>query len=76
MITDHCESAPNLSAYHSPLLFEIADVAEAAGGSLDQIVKVNIFLTDLDDFATVDQVMGRFFSKPYPARSTGENDQF
>jgi reactive intermediate/imine deaminase len=44
-------------------------VAEAAGGSLDQIVKVTIFLTDLNDFATVNAVMESFFSKPYPARA-------
>jgi len=44
-------------------------VAEAAGGSLDQIVKVSIFLTDLNDFATVNTVMETFFSKPYPARA-------
>jgi len=44
-------------------------VAEAAGGSLDQIVKVTIFLTDLNDFATVNAVMESFFSQPYPARA-------
>jgi len=44
-------------------------VAEAAGGTLDQIVKVTIFLTDLNDFATVNSVMESFFSKPYPARA-------
>ncbi len=44
-------------------------VAEAAGGSLDQIVKLTIFLTDLDDFATVNAVMEDYFEKPYPARA-------
>jgi reactive intermediate/imine deaminase len=44
-------------------------VAEAAGGTLDQIVKVSIFLTDLNDFATVNSVMEEYFSKPYPARA-------
>ena len=44
-------------------------VAEAAGGTLDQIVKVSIFLTDLNDFATVNAVMESFFNKPYPARA-------
>jgi len=44
-------------------------VAEAAGGTLDQIVKVTIFLTDLSDFATVNSVMESYFSKPYPARA-------
>ena len=44
-------------------------VAEAAGGTLDQIVKVTIFLTDLNDFATINLVMSEYFSKPYPARA-------
>ena len=44
-------------------------VAEAAGGTLDQIVKVTIFLTDLNDFATVNSVMSEYFSEPYPARA-------
>jgi len=44
-------------------------VTKAAGGSLDQIVKLTIFLTDLDDFATVNAVMEDYFEKPYPARA-------
>jgi reactive intermediate/imine deaminase len=44
-------------------------VAEAAGGSLKDIVKLNIFLTDLGNFATVNEVMGRYFQQPYPARA-------
>ncbi|MCK9533556.1 MAG: RidA family protein [Pseudomonas sp.] len=44
-------------------------VAEAAGGSLKDIVKLNIYLTDLGNFATLNDVMGRYFSAPYPARA-------
>jgi reactive intermediate/imine deaminase len=44
-------------------------VAEAAGGSLDNAVKITVFLTNLDDFATVNTVMERFFAQPYPARA-------
>ncbi len=44
-------------------------VAEAAGGSLSDIVKLNIFLTDLGNFAALNEVMGRYFSAPYPARA-------
>lgn len=44
-------------------------VAEASGGSLKDIVKLNIFLTDLGNFATVNEVMGRYFQQPYPARA-------
>jgi reactive intermediate/imine deaminase len=47
----------------------LAAVAEAAGGSLNKAVKVNISLTDLGDFATVNEVMGRHFNEPYPARA-------
>ena len=44
-------------------------VAEAAGGSLNDIVKLTIFLTDLGNFATVNSVMEEFFEQPYPARA-------
>ena len=45
-------------------------VAEAAGSSLAQAVKLTIFLTDLANFAKVNEVMATYFAKPYPARST------
>jgi reactive intermediate/imine deaminase len=44
-------------------------VAEAAGGNLDRVVKLTIFLTDLDNFATVNSVMEDYFGQPYPARA-------
>ena len=44
-------------------------VAEAAGGSLDHAVKLTIYLTDLDNCATVNSVMEEFFEQPYPARA-------
>lgn len=44
-------------------------VAEAAGGTLDQIVKLTVYLTDLGNFATVNSVMADFFDEPYPARA-------
>ena len=44
-------------------------VAEAAGGSLNDIVKLTIFLTDLGNFATVNTVMESFFEQPFPARA-------
>ncbi|MBV8341091.1 MAG: RidA family protein [Gammaproteobacteria bacterium] len=45
-------------------------VAEAAGGSLAQAVKFTIFLTDLANFPTVNEIMALYCAKPYPARST------
>ncbi|MDU4055867.1 MAG: RidA family protein [Pseudomonas oryzihabitans] len=47
----------------------LKSVAEAAGGSLADIVKLNIFLIDLAHFATVNEIMGRYFQQPYPARA-------
>lgn len=44
-------------------------VCEAAGGSLDQIVKLNAFLTDLSNFATFNEVMSQYMSQPFPARA-------
>lgn len=47
----------------------LAAVAEAAGGSLGDMVKINISLTDLNNFAAVNEVMAEYFSEPYPARA-------
>ena len=47
----------------------LAAVAAAAGGSLDDVVKLTVFLTDLDNFATVNRVMEDYFREPYPARA-------
>lgn len=44
-------------------------VAQAAGGELNDIAKLNIFLTDLSHFPLVNEVMSRYFSQPYPARA-------
>ena len=44
-------------------------VAEAAGGSLKDVAKLNIFLTDLSHFPTVNEVMAEYFTQPYPARA-------
>ena len=44
-------------------------VAEAAGGNLSDIVKLNVFLTDLNNFPIVNEIMAEYFSQPYPARA-------
>ena len=44
-------------------------VAEAAGGSLADAVKLNVYLTDLAHFAKVNEIMATYFAKPYPARA-------
>lgn len=44
-------------------------VCDAAGGSANDLVKVNIYLTDLGNFAQVNEIMSRYFKQPYPARA-------
>ncbi|MEQ1663499.1 MAG: RidA family protein [Thiobacillus sp.] len=47
----------------------LAAVATAAGGSLADVVKLNVFLTDLTHFPKVNETMAQYFSEPYPARA-------
>ena len=55
---------------HIVRVFEnLKAVAEAAGGSLQDVAKLNVFLTDLGNFAKVNEVMARYFQQPYPARA-------
>ena len=60
----------DISAQARRAIDNLKAVCEAAGGSLDHIVKLSLFLTDLGDFAAVNAVMGEYFQAPYPARST------
>lgn len=50
----------------------IAAICEAAGGSIDKIVKLTVLLTDLGNFATLNEIMSEYFSEPYPARAAYE----
>ncbi len=59
----------DISAQARRVFENLAAIAEAAGGSLDNAVKINISLTDLGDFAAVNEVMASFFSEPFPARA-------
>ena len=54
------------------VLDNVKSICEASGNSLDDIVKISIFLTDLSNFAVVNDVMKEYFSEPYPARATVE----
>ena len=54
------------------VLDNVKSICEAAGCSLDDIVKISIFLTDLSNFAVVNDMMKEYFSEPYPARATVE----
>ena len=51
------------------VLDNLKAVAQAAGGDLDQVVKLTVFLTDLAHFPLVNEVMQEYFTRPYPARA-------
>ena len=53
----------------SQVFRNLAAVCAASGGDLSNIVKLNIFLTDLNNFPIVNEVMGQYFQEPYPARA-------
>jgi reactive intermediate/imine deaminase len=59
----------DISAQARQVFRNLAAVAEAAGGTLNDAVKVNISLTDMGDFNAVNEVMSEFFREPYPARA-------
>ena len=50
----------------------LSAVAEASGGSLATVAKLNIFMTDLSQFATVNEIMAQYFTAPYPDRAAVE----
>lgn len=60
----------DISAQTRRVFDNLTAVCTAAGGSLAQIARIGIFLTDLGDFAAVNAVMAEYFVQPYPARST------
>jgi reactive intermediate/imine deaminase len=59
----------DINAQTHRVFLNLKAVCEAAGGSLAGIVKLNVYLTDLGNFATVNQIMAGYFSEPYPARA-------
>ena len=59
----------DISAHIIQVFANLKAVAEAAGGGLPDIVKLNVFLTDLAHFPIVNEIMGRYFQEPYPARA-------
>lgn len=59
----------DMEAQITQVFGNLGAVCAAAGGSLANIAKLNIFLTDLSHFALVNEVMARYFDEPYPARA-------
>lgn len=60
---------PDIRSQIERVLDNLAAVAAAAGASLDDIVKVTVYLTDLGHFALVNEVMSAYFKEPFPARA-------
>lgn len=60
----------DMTAQVTRVFENLRGVAEAAGGDLDSIVRVCVYLTDLGDFPVVNEVMKKYFKLPYPARTT------
>ena len=59
----------DISAQINQVFKNLSAVCEASGGDLSNIVKLNIFLTDLSHFPLVNEIMGQHFQEPYPARA-------
>ena len=59
----------DISDQVSQVFRNLAAVCAASGGDLSNIVKLNIFLTDLSHFPIVNEIMGQYFNEPYPARA-------
>ena len=60
----------DIAAQAHQVFKNLITVSEAAGGSLSNAAKLTIYVTDLGDFAVINEIMARYFSKPYPARAT------
>jgi len=59
----------DISAQIHQVFKNLNAVCEASGGDLSHLVKLNIFLTDLEHFALVNEIMSQYFQQPYPARA-------
>ena len=53
-------------------LTNVKNLIEAAGGSMDKVVKTSVFIKDMNDFAKINEIYAEFFTEPYPARSCVE----
>lgn len=60
----------NIEQHIKQVIKNLAAVAESAGGSLNDIVRITVYLTDLQNFPIVNELMAAHFKEPYPARTT------
>jgi reactive intermediate/imine deaminase len=67
---DTMQMAEGIDAQVRRVFLNLQAVAAAAGGGLDDIVKLTVYLTDLAHFSHVNEIMAGFFKQPYPARAT------
>jgi len=73
LVPESMEMVSDEFAAQAQQVFEnLKAVTEAAGGSLADIVKLNIYMTDLSNFATVNEIMAQYFQQPFPARAAVE----
>ena len=73
LVPESMEMVSDEFAAQAKQVFEnLKAVTEAAGGSLADIVKLNIYMTDLSNFATVNEIMAQYFQQPFPARAAVE----
>jgi len=68
-LTQELVGRDNIELQIRRVLDNLAAVSQAAGGSLANLVKLNVYLTDLSHFPLVNSVMAQYFSEPYPARA-------
>ncbi len=61
--------AGDISAQINQVFKNLTEVCKESGGSLDDIVKLNVYLTDLNNFPVVNEIMATYFNEPYPARA-------
>ncbi|PXF64139.1 RidA family protein [Kangiella spongicola] len=69
LVPETMELVENFDEQVHQVFKNLSAVCEAAGGSLDEISKLNIFMLDLGHFATVNEIMAQYFTEPYPARA-------
>lgn len=66
------EIPTGVQAQAEQALKNVSKVLEAAGASMDKVVKTTVFIQNMDDFAAINEIYAKFFTEPYPARSCVE----
>lgn len=72
IIPETGELAEGLEAQAHQVFKNIKNLIEAAGSSIDKVVKTTVFIKDMNDFAKINEIYAQYFKKPYPARSCVE----